>query len=156
MLQLTSIKRLKKVQIEKHLEDIWKAFSETAEEIKESENREIKILQADQLNSICLESGLKFSPQMSGIYDLTSSKDTGLLHLLLIKPLRQGQFATLSYSGRGIQNILLERTGMGRSGESYLVGQDYHLRSLSRFFPKEKPYNFFCRYERSSKSTCRS
>ncbi len=38
-----------------------------------------------------------------------------------------------------IQNILLETTGMGNTGESYLVGQDYHMRSTSRFFPDSIP-----------------
>ncbi|HZX73572.1 MAG TPA: ATP-binding protein [Cyclobacteriaceae bacterium] len=40
---------------------------------------------------------------------------------------------------RKIQNILIETTGMGNSGESYLVGTDYRLRSLSRFFPDRLP-----------------
>lgn len=38
-----------------------------------------------------------------------------------------------------IQNILLETTGMGNTGESYLFGQDYRLRSTSRFFPDSIP-----------------
>ncbi len=38
-----------------------------------------------------------------------------------------------------IQNILLETTGMGNTGESYLVGKDYHMRSTSRFFPDSIP-----------------
>ncbi len=38
-----------------------------------------------------------------------------------------------------IQRILLENTGMGNTGESYIVGPDYSLRSASRFFPDSVP-----------------
>lgn len=38
-----------------------------------------------------------------------------------------------------IWNILQERTGMGTSGESYLVGSDYRMLSKSRFFPNTAP-----------------
>ncbi|MEP6735882.1 MAG: histidine kinase [Chryseolinea sp.] len=40
---------------------------------------------------------------------------------------------------RKIQKILLENTGMGNTGESYIVGPDYSLRSTSRFFPDSVP-----------------
>lgn len=39
-----------------------------------------------------------------------------------------------------IENILFERTGMGRTGESYLVGEDGYMRSPSRFFPGKAPH----------------
>jgi two-component system NarL family sensor kinase len=38
-----------------------------------------------------------------------------------------------------IQLMLLENTGMGSTGESYLVGPDNRLRSVSRFFPERSP-----------------
>lgn len=38
-----------------------------------------------------------------------------------------------------IWNILQERTGMGATGESYLVGDDYKMLSKSRFFPDTPP-----------------
>ena len=38
-----------------------------------------------------------------------------------------------------IQDILLENTGMGNTGESYFVAGDYRLRSTSRFFPDVPP-----------------
>jgi signal transduction histidine kinase len=38
-----------------------------------------------------------------------------------------------------IQTILLETTGMGSTGESYIVGNDYRMRSTSRFFPDMLP-----------------
>jgi signal transduction histidine kinase len=39
-----------------------------------------------------------------------------------------------------IQTILLEQTGMGVTGESYIVGDDFRMRSPSRFFPDRVPY----------------
>ncbi|MEI9921692.1 MAG: sensor histidine kinase [Bacteroidota bacterium] len=38
-----------------------------------------------------------------------------------------------------VQRMLFENTGMGSTGESYLVGTDHKLRSASRFFPKAPP-----------------
>jgi signal transduction histidine kinase len=38
-----------------------------------------------------------------------------------------------------IQDILHERTGMGNTGESYIVGEDLFMRSSSRFFPDSLP-----------------
>jgi len=38
-----------------------------------------------------------------------------------------------------IQRLLQETTGMGTTGESYLVGKDFHMRSSSRFFPDKSP-----------------
>lgn len=38
-----------------------------------------------------------------------------------------------------IQTILLETTGMGNTGESYIVGHDYRMRSSSRFFRDSLP-----------------
>jgi two-component system, NarL family, sensor kinase len=38
-----------------------------------------------------------------------------------------------------IQSILRETTGMGNTGESYIVGHDKRMRSTSRFFPDSLP-----------------
>jgi two-component system, NarL family, sensor kinase len=38
-----------------------------------------------------------------------------------------------------IETMLKERTGMGSSGETYLVGKDFLMRSSSRFFPDKPP-----------------
>jgi signal transduction histidine kinase len=40
---------------------------------------------------------------------------------------------------KNIQVMLLENTGMGSTGESYIVGPDNRLRSVSRFFPDRPP-----------------
>lgn len=38
-----------------------------------------------------------------------------------------------------VEKILMENIGMGNTGESYLVGDNYRMRSLSRFFPDSIP-----------------
>jgi two-component system, NarL family, sensor kinase len=39
-----------------------------------------------------------------------------------------------------IQEVVFERTGMGETGESYLVGKNLKMRTKSRFFPFKKPF----------------
>ncbi|MFM7023828.1 MAG: ATP-binding protein [Flavobacteriales bacterium] len=38
-----------------------------------------------------------------------------------------------------IQQILSQRTGLGATGESYIVGGDFRMRSRSRFYPDKNP-----------------
>ena len=138
LLQLTSVKRLKKVQIEAHLARIWEAFVEG----EDSDGQPIRRVSADQLDSLSLAYGLDIDAPFSGVYDLTPHTEDGTLSLLLVRAVDSSSYAVQLYPGETIQNILLERTGMGESGESYLVGRDHHMRSLSRFFPQKAPYSF--------------
>lgn len=48
-------------------------------------------------------------------------------------------YISLLVSTKAINNIMLENSsenGLGKTGESYLVGQDFYMRSDSRFIPK--------------------
>lgn len=141
LLQLTSVKRLKKVQIEDYLNRIWEAFSKTADQVEGPDSNTVKIIYADQLDTLSFTDGLDLETPLSGIYDLTPYNDSGALSLLLIRPIDTARYAIQVHPGDAIQSILLERTGMGESGESYLVGRDYRLRSISRFFPQQSPYS---------------
>lgn len=147
LLQLTSVKGLKKVQIEAHLKRTWDAFSEAVEELESLQEDTIHIFSADQVDSLRRVHDLPDDPSLSGIYDLTSTNKDGALSLLLIKQLDTASYVLQWRAGKTIQRILLERTGLGDSGESYLVGRDYHLRSRSRFFPQEPPYRFYAANE---------
>lgn len=40
-----------------------------------------------------------------------------------------------------LTSLIYNRTGMGETGESYIVGEDQKLRSKSRFFPNQIPYD---------------
>lgn len=71
--------------------------------------------------------------------------------LLFVMPVsRDGQrlgslVAQLDF--RRIQTILSEQTGMGASGESYIVADDFRMRSESRFFPERIPYTIVAESE---------
>lgn len=51
-----------------------------------------------------------------------------------------------------IQRILKETTGMGNTGESYLVGNDLKMRSRSRFYPEQSPLSIEVNTEAARKS----
>jgi two-component system NarL family sensor kinase len=51
-----------------------------------------------------------------------------------------------------IQKILLENTGLGNTGESYLIGNDLSMRSTSRFFPERKPASIMVNTEAAKNS----
>ena len=120
LLQLTSIKRLKRVQIEEYLRHEWEAFSQS--------NREIT-------NHVVF-SIPEYILNRPGIHDLTRFNPDSLLLVGMIDA--QKRIKLISH--QRFQEILLERTGMGNTGESYLVGPDFRLRSISRFFPEKHPY----------------
>ncbi len=50
----------------------------------------------------------------------------------------------LSFGMESLQNILLERTGLGFTGESYVVNESKKLMSRSLFFPSEYPTHIVC------------
>lgn len=132
--QLTSIKRLKRVQIEGYLERQWRDFNESP--LVGNENVSISKKELSEI--------LNQKEVHDGVYDITSNDSKGQLKLAFVKSLENGLFQVYFENGNEIQQILLERTGMGESGESYLVGEDFRLRSMSRFFPNKAPFDITC------------
>ncbi|MCR8667241.1 histidine kinase [Aestuariibaculum sp. M13] len=127
LLQLNSIKTLKKVQIEKLIDDEWLEFN--------TEFANNDSLVSVDTSDVILPKNRQFK---SGIYDLTAYSETGKTAIGLI--LNKGGrmvFKVVDYNK--IKSILLERTGMGNTGESYLVGEDLKMRSPSRFYPDSLP-----------------
>ncbi|MEL0455306.1 sensor histidine kinase [Flavobacteriaceae bacterium SZ-1-7] len=129
-LQLNSIKTLKQVQVENLIKSEWAKFMNS----KPTDF---------PLDSITLKLP-KSALTTSGIFDFTKYNDNGqtAIGLILVAD-NQAKVKIIDYNK--IKDILLERTGMGSSGESYLVGEDYHLRSQSRFMPEETPSNIFAK-----------
>ncbi|MDO3693245.1 histidine kinase [Wenyingzhuangia sp. chi5] len=125
--QLSSIERLKRVQIEKYLDTEWYHFTEIREDT----------LQNVDLNDL---KKLPFTIDKTGMYDFTPISKNGTLTIGFVKFKKEAITSLKIISGDNIQQILLERTGMGKSGETYLVGTDYKLRSASRFLPNKPPY----------------
>lgn len=127
LLQLTSIKGLKRVQIEDFLEREWRSFETSSE--------------GDMLELGDLQQRLIFKGD--GIYDVTGPASGGFLKLAFVK--KENEIYRVQHNdGEEVKKILLERTGMGKSGESYLVGEDFRLRSRSRFYPEKVPFTFKC------------
>ncbi|WP_341226524.1 ATP-binding protein [uncultured Arcticibacterium sp.] len=133
LLQLTSIKGLKRVQIEDFLEREWQNFEP---------NQEGQLISEEELSNFAKESS-----GLEGIHDVTGLESGGFLRLAFVKKDSEGSYHIRYEDGEEIKKILLERTGMGKSGESYLVGEDFKLRSRSRFFPERSPYEFECQSE---------
>lgn len=126
--QLNSIKTLKYIQFEKLLNSEWKKFKNDT------------IFQNTEFD-IPVEKYNK-----TGVYDLTHLHPENKTSITFIKVENKvRKTKVLDY--QKIKDILLERTGMGLSGESYLVGSDKRLRSQSRFFPNKIPNSIVCNTE---------
>ncbi|NIJ46294.1 signal transduction histidine kinase [Wenyingzhuangia heitensis] len=126
--QLSSIERLKRVQIEKYLDTEWNRFQYNSKD-------SIRDFNLSRLQN------LPFKIKTTGIYDFTPISKNGNLLIGLIKVENNKIVSLKTLSNKYVQQILLERTGMGQSGETYLVGQDYKLRSASRFLTNQAPYS---------------
>ena len=132
LLQLNSIKTLKKVQLENLIEAEWHQFLKAP----------FSDFPADAYHLIDIENNI----HISGVYDLTSYHKQKITSIGLVAfDANQLKIKILDYNK--IKNILLERTGMGNTGESYLVGEDYHMRSQSRFLPEKLPFDILVKSE---------
>lgn len=137
LLQLNSIKTLKQNQIEHLLKSEWERF-----ETSQFYNQNI------DTTLIKLPDSIKNS---TGIYDLTAYHVDKKTTIGLISNSKRGtMIKILDYNK--IKRILLERTGMGDSGESYLVGEDFRMRSQSRFYPNKIPYTLFAKTKGATKA----
>ncbi|AWG21879.1 hypothetical protein FFWV33_10235 [Flavobacterium faecale] len=125
LLQLNSIKTLKKNQIEHLLQSEWERFESTKSSYKTDEAKLLKL--PDSIKN------------RNGIHDFTAYNPTKTTTLGFVSSSENGTVVKILDYNK-IKTILLERTGMGNSGESYLVGQDFRLRSQSRFYPNKTPY----------------
>jgi signal transduction histidine kinase len=69
----------------------------------------------------------------------TSSDSTLLVYVIPFALSGQTGYIVVKENFQRIKRLLLERTGMGGTGESYLIGEDFRMRSPSRFFPAKLP-----------------
>jgi len=139
LLQLLSIKKLKRVQIEQYLDQQWLLFdSVTSKLIQGVSEAQLLDSMSPTFQKNCLRKTLPDSSR-SGIYDITFCNQERATSIIFIKKINNDSILFQLIDFAPIQEILLERTGMGQSGESYLVGDDYRLRSKSRFFPEKSP-----------------
>ncbi|WP_203258830.1 sensor histidine kinase [Hyunsoonleella ulvae] len=125
LLQLNSIKTLKQIQLENLIESEWNTFLDSDSGFQNVDSN--SFIFPDTING------------MNGVYDFTANhiqKKTSIGFVSNSKGATK--IKILDYDK--IKKVLLERTGMGKSGESYIVGDDYYMRSQSRFFPNKNPY----------------
>lgn len=132
LLQLNSIKTLKQIHLENLIKSEWNSFLEVESEV-------------DTIDSTIFTFPDTIE-KMEGVYDFTAfhkHKKTTIGFVSNSK--KETRVKILDYEK--IKKILLERTGMGESGESYIVGEDYHMRSQSRFFPDQIPHSIIVKTE---------
>lgn len=136
LLQLSSVKSLKLTKIKAEIEDKVKAYE-------------------DHISSeFVLDTTIIKVPSKLLGYSLDQVKPSGTeLHLIDLTPQNPLKGMTVAFAQRRskdsirlaivnlpeIQEILLERTGLGETGESYLVSANRNLISQSRFGNKEYP-----------------
>ncbi len=144
LLQLTSIKRLKRVQIETYLQKEQIEFAKVARDDSAYSRFHVNEIAGHlSLETSCTEIQLRNIDQ--GFLDLTSCDSSGVVRLFLIHRSSPDSLIIKEVEFDPIQNILLERSGMGESGETYIVGADFTLRSQSRFLPNKSPGSILAR-----------
>ncbi|WP_420575897.1 ATP-binding protein [Ekhidna sp.] len=141
MLQLSSVKQLKIVKIKNELTDRMNVFRDALanpEEALEEHSEVFSHLQFyDSIPSTIMGLDLNVSPENIGknviMKDITPIDISHEITISLF-----GKTGTKFLIGIAevpeVQDILLERTGLGQTGESYIVGSDYKLKTKSRFF----------------------
>lgn len=135
--QLNSIKTLKKNQIEHLIKSEWEKF-ESADLYNQNSDSTVLTLPDSIKNRI-------------GIHDFTAYHVDKKTTIGFVSMSKKGtKIKILEYNK--IKKILFERTGMGNSGESYLVGKDFRLRSQSRFYPNKTPYTLSVKAENVAKA----
>ena len=139
ILQLTSIKRLKRIQLEAFLKTEVGTFLSENHAIIEDEIIDPYTQYSDKVDIECLKNKLNSLPNEQVLTDLSSCSTDGNVLIAMVKKVKNEIRKIEFLKTDAIQEILMERTGMGESGETYLVGPDYRLRSVSRFFPDIAP-----------------
>ena len=139
-LQLSSVKQLKVSQIRQRLQGIKESFLERNDlKLREQYG---EVLFHGHISKDTTINGFPIRFKNSGkvvMEDLSTYDADGRLTISL--QIRERDGCDVAIVNPNFQSILLERTGLGETGESYLVGKDQRMRTSSRFFPEENPLN---------------
>lgn len=142
-LQLTSIRHLKTIQIsnllDNHLHEIERMLDHIDNEAYLDALAEDEFVHIDSIVIANDEAETHpYTRDSVTIIDISEQIQDGKIHLEY--SVQDSNVLYLFYSTpRKIQQILFERTGMGATGETYIVGADRYLRTVSRFFPDSIP-----------------
>ncbi len=98
----------------------------------------------------------KFPSETSFLQDYTGTSEEHL-SIYLITKVSMGEngvgYVVVRKPFETIQEILYQRTGMGKTGESYIVGSDLKMRSKSRFLRQKTPLSIEVKTPASINST---
>ncbi|MDW3211225.1 MAG: histidine kinase [Reichenbachiella sp.] len=145
LLQLSSVKQLKIVKIRKELNERYEAFSLRSRNPDSTEpsplffHEGIYATVPDSLLGYPIKTMLDEVGGRITLFDLTQHNPSHEITIGLITQIQGGFLIALAEEPE-IQGILLERTGLGQTGESYIVGSDFKLRTKSRFL-RDSPKN---------------
>lgn len=147
-LQLSSVKQLKVSQVESILEsrvNRFKAYNRQREKSLTGgfsgeffQVFHVSDTFPQSLKGFRLKEPTELASGEIKFQDITQQHSAGELTIAIITRHR-GSYVTAITKLPEIQDVLFERTGLGLSGESYLVGSDYYMRTRSRFYPETKP-----------------
>lgn len=144
LLQLSSVKQLKIVKIRSELNDRLMAFEEILS------NPEL--IQTDPSGFFVHMQLYDRWPQRILDHTIAPLENNNIegVKLMDLTPGDIGKEITIGFVGMyngqyliaiaelpEVQQILLERTGMGQTGESYVVGEDFKMRTRSRFLRED-------------------
>lgn len=137
-LQLSSVKQLKISQIKQRLEGIKESFLERNDLKLREEYGEVVFHGHISRDTVIHGFSIDFKEsQQVSVEDITTQDPEGTLTICL--QVKEPQGCDVAIVKPNFQSILMERTGLGETGESYLVGADQLMRSSSRFFPSKNP-----------------
>lgn len=128
------------------IDDLLKLYGFDNIRIFDVDHRQIFATTQDSLPSIVMDkidSIVQDNPNRLRIIDLspyTPSKKTIVAYYVPVHDNNERVGTVLVQENfQRIQEILFEITGMGNTGESYITGKDFFMRSASRFFPDQPP-----------------
>ncbi|UII25541.1 ATP-binding protein [Fulvivirga maritima] len=139
-LQLSSVKMLKIVQVREVLAARAKSFSQLAQQNEANDTfYKLKYFESwpEQIDKYKLLHKLPENGQVL-IQDISPQDSSGIITLAYTTKVDTSYVVALIQLPE-IQQILMERTGLGETGESYIAGSDLSLRTQSRFYPEKNP-----------------
>lgn len=145
LLQLSSVKQLKIVKIRKELNERYEAFGFRSRNPNSTEPSELFFHEGiyatvpDSLLGYPINTMQDLVGDRITLFDLTQHNPSHEITIGFITKIQDGFLIALAEEPE-IQGILLERTGLGQTGESYIVGDDFKLRTKSRFL-RDSPKN---------------
>lgn len=137
-LQLSSVRQLKIAQIEQRMDGIREAFKDQDDQSLSTQHGEVLFHGHIASDTLIMGYPIQVSASDEVIFsDLSKFNPNGQLTIGLKIKDRNG--CDVAIVRPNLQEVLMERTGLGETGESYLVGSDTLMRTSSRFFPNRNP-----------------